>query len=922
MGLTIMKIFFVLIFFFFFSNVAFAQNLLDDLVPHPRQSYLRHNFKATFRINSETKIFINDKTLGFANRLNNELMKNGYDSLSINYWNEKDTIVNGIVLSPDYQFTNQLLTHINDQKISIDSDYPGEEGYIIDVMPNQLIVSGSDSLGLNYGITTLMQVINLFSKSIGIQPCRIIDAPAMPNRWVFKMSNLYVDKNVTELKKLIDTSAKYKLNAIALSDTKFNRLDDLYPKYNDSLLSFDKYCKENYIKFIPNIFPFGYSSAILSHDPNLASGLPVRNQKFYIENDTARFIPSSNVSLQNPGFENYSDNKFSGFLFIDKPGQISFVDTIVKHSGKASIRLENFSEYDPNNGHGRICALVQASKFKLYHISAWVRTENLVPDGLPTIAVISKTSHQNLSFYDINIPSTSNGWKKVDMTFNTLDNDSIYVYWGVWGAKNGKIWWDDLNFEEVPFVNILRRQGTPVNVTNQSQNISYTESVDFDSLIDPMLSTYSPYHTPPTFGIMPNGNINNGDTLLISYYHKIIMHTSQVMVTMSDPKVYEIIEKEFKILDSLLNANTYFMQHDEIRTMNWDYGDQSRNLTPAEILADNVNKCYDIIQRNHKDADVWVWSDMFDEFHNAVSGNYYLVNGDLRGSADLIPKSIGMMNWNGRDKDSIVFNSLNFFEQKGFRQMSAPFYDQDENQIRRWKEWTQHTNNFKGMMYTTWQNDYSYLRYFAEYAWNNAPYIYHEPQTYLPNADSLRISIRIVGDRWDKDWELENSQILYRSNPNNRFTSISLNVDSIGRAVVNLPIDKNSRFLQYYITAIDNKGWQTKIPFGENKYFELGAFPNYVESNDNNNSLRIYGVYPNPINKNQEINIKWSSSKPVNCEISLINILGIRLKTLHQNTNGNSIENTLIKLNELPMGVYFIKMNSGNETKSLKIFIK
>ena len=75
-------------------------------------------------------------------------------------------------------------------------------------------------------------------------------------------------------------------------------------------------------------------------------------------------------------------------------------------------------------------------------------------------------------------------------------------------------------------------------------------------------------------------------------------------------------------------------------------------------------------------------------------------------------KSLGMVNWNGRD--GVVQNSLNFFSSKGYRQISAPFYDADENQIRTWKEWTRETPNFLGMMYTTWQNKYSLLPDFGD----------------------------------------------------------------------------------------------------------------------------------------------------------------------------------------------------------------
>jgi hypothetical protein len=48
--------------------------------------------------------------------------------------------------------------------------------------------------------------------------------------------------------------------------------------------------------------------------------------------------------LQNTGFEEHQGNRLSGFTAQDEPGKKTFVDTTVSHSGKASLRIENFGE--------------------------------------------------------------------------------------------------------------------------------------------------------------------------------------------------------------------------------------------------------------------------------------------------------------------------------------------------------------------------------------------------------------------------------------------------------------------------------------------------------------------------------------------------------------------------------------------------
>ncbi len=777
--------------------ILFAQSYFENIIPRPRQAYVKPMYSASFTIIGEMKIYISPDNPAIIQALefNRLLRDRGLDTLEIVAWEDVERteprIILGISDDSNDNYINDVLDNVPARKIEVSLNYPGPEGYILDVIPAQMIIAGCDASGLHYGINSFFQLLDTSPGGRSVAACRIIDAPEFPIRWFYYSTNVYVGENITKAKDVWKTASDLRLNGVALADSKLSRPTTLLQWYNDSLQSLKRFSAENYMKMIPCIMPFGYSNAILYHDPNLASGLPVRNQRIAIENDTGRLIPAVEVAMPNPGFEDYNGDRFSGFSFIDKPGEISFVDTDIKYSGNASIRLENFPEYQPQYGQGRVVYRTPVSPFKLYHIGGWVRTENLQPSGIINLVAIDPGTGAYLNYSEEDIPSTTDGWVRYDVTFNSLEADTLNIYWGVWGATGGTIWWDDLVFEEVPFVNMLRRDGTPLGISHPYLDIAYFEGVDYDTLIDPLMGnikwpgTYNSYHTPPTFRKTSGGSIQNGDTLLFSYYHTVLIYSGQLMITMSEPKVYDIVEREFRYLDSVITATPdliypdeklsekiYFMQHDEIRVMNWDFGDQSRNMTPAEILADNVNKCEDIIKRSAPDADIWVWSDMFDEYHNAKAGDYYLVNGDLRGSADLIPKSTGIVNWNGREYDSIIYNSLDFFADKGFRQISAPYYDNDENQIRQWKQWTRDVKDFRGMLYTTWQRRFDHLEPFAEYSWNHAPYIYHSPPFGSVPDDGVRLDIMINGDKWDEGWEPEGAMLLYRIDPDMQFTVI------------------------------------------------------------------------------------------------------------------------------------------------------
>lgn len=820
----------ILLCFFLILNCSFGQTI-ETLVPQPRCGYERTEYKAYFVLKNPKKILLNPTNPAFfaALRLNDELRRKNIDTLQIDFWNSNDSMSNGILLGIADVFLNSLLQKLESWSVTVTQSYPGKEGYIIDVTPWQVIINAADDAGLNYGVTTLMQLIGV-GESPQIKPCRIVDAPQFPIRWFYYPMNILVPNNTTKAKQIWEEASSYKLNGVNLTDYKFSFISTQPRSYLDSLQSLKNFANQKFLEIVPGVMPFGYSNSILYWDPSLASGLPVFSQKFAIENDTARLIPYKKDYLSNPGFETFKGNNFPGFGYIDQPGQLSFVDTVVKHSGKASVRFSNF-ESIPGYKNARIIHQITTKPYTLFHASAWVRSENLQYSYAFQIIAIN-TKGRQLCFISLNLPRNTNGWQKYDVTFNSLDSDTLNVYWGVWGPISGSFWLDDVVLEEVPFVNLIRRSGAPLNVSHSILDLMYTEGVDYDSLFDPKLGRvyswygeYDAWHQPPTFRRKPNGKLRNGDTILISYYHTTYIYDGQVMISTTEPKTYEIIEKEFRILDSVLKPRTYFMNHDEIRLINWDWGDQKQATSPAGLLARNVNKCIDIIQKYNKYADIWVWSDMFDEFHNAVPGNknYYLVNGEFASVADSIPKSLGIVNWN----HTKAKQSLSFFENKGFKQITAPYYDSDEQHIRRSKNNAKTIGNFNGMMYTTWTNNYSYLKHFGYLAWNHSPFIYHRPIKDIPDSKILNFEYKVSKGTYDSS-EISSFALYYRTTPDAGFSAVDLksSLSSSGTGNYQLQLGPEIFFFQYYFEAENADGWKTKVPFGDSVYYTINNTAN------------------------------------------------------------------------------------------------
>ena len=182
---------------------------------------------------------------------------------------------------------------------------------------------------------------------------------------------------------------------------------------------------------------------------------------------------------------------------------------------------------------------------------------------------------------------------------------------------------------------------------------------------------------------------------------------------MDHPEVFKIVERQVTGVDKLLHPKQYMLSHDEIRVANWSEPGRSGRRSAGELLAENVKRTMSTIRSINPQARYCIWSDMFDPYHNAVKGPYYLVNGSLEGSWKGLTPEMTIINWNsGRPQESLAF-----FDKLGCHQILAGYYDSDPQSIRDWLAKARSTPTVTGVMYTTWSNNYEHLEAFAKAAW-------------------------------------------------------------------------------------------------------------------------------------------------------------------------------------------------------------
>ncbi|MBN2129430.1 MAG: hypothetical protein JW741_08030 [Sedimentisphaerales bacterium] len=523
-------------------------------------------------------------------------------------------------------------------------------------------------------------------------------------RWVFVSRSLRADKDVADIERIVETAAAHGLNGMVLS-AGLDRLDRQPPDYFERLGRIKETCRRHGIEIVPNVFSVGYGGSVLGYDRNLAAGIPVKGAAFVVRGRRAVPAPARPVEIANAGCEEYQGHRLRAYRFHDKPGDVSFVDTNVYRSGRASLRFENFGRYE--HGHARIMQEVAVQPQRCYRLSCWVKTQELAPEGSFHVQVLTEEG-RNLAPYDPRVPSTSD-WRRVVMGFNSLEYEKVRIYAGVWGGKAGRFWIDDFNIEEVALLNVLRRPGTPVTVCGAESGRVYEEGKDFARIEDRRLN-FQFDHEPPTIELPAGSRIKEGERLVVDYYHGMGVNRGQVTVCMSEPQIEEVWKRQAGLIHKHLGPSKYLLSMDEIRAGGACQACKRRGLSMAQILGDCITKQVRAIRRANPDAEVLIWSDMLDPNHNAHD-DYYLVEGDFTGSWKHVPKDLIVVCWYYRKRNE----SLGFFSSQGFRTLAGAYYDGDtlENP-RGWLDVLDETPKAIGIMYTTWQNKYELLGPFGD----------------------------------------------------------------------------------------------------------------------------------------------------------------------------------------------------------------
>lgn len=521
-----------------------------------------------------------------------------------------------------------------------------------------------------------------------------------PDRWFYCGERLENDKDYAKYVELIDRAAAADLNGMLFTrglhhyGTWSKRQKELFQKVV-------QHCEEKDVEIIPLVWSAGYGS-FSGRDPHFAETVPVTGVLHCRQGDKLVLEPSGAV-LKNADFENVDKarNRVSGW-FTDVPGTVSFVDDTVAHSGKTSVRIVQKKGVN-KHGHARMWQEVKVLPHRKYKFSIWTRKEGFDPrDGGQRLQVYLKGQDINsgpTTGTDLRDPTGGGKWFQASCTFMSGEADAATIWVGMWGGPDGTVWWDDAKLEELPLTEVVRTEDVPFTVKDAKSGVVYQEGKDY--LLKDGVKTEL---TVPAGSAIPEGG-----TVLIDAW--VVAHCGpkgQRTDCPANPKLIEAYRASIKEMMGALKIKKLFLDMDEFRNGGTCPRCLKRDTDMAHLFGELVTEQVKVIHEADPSITVYMWNDMVDPNHNAKE-KFWGCRGSFVGSWKYIPKDIVICIWGANEK------KVKFFEEQGFRQMIAGYYD--AKNLDRDKVYIDLLNkvpNATGLMYTTWDHRYELLDDFGK----------------------------------------------------------------------------------------------------------------------------------------------------------------------------------------------------------------
>jgi hypothetical protein len=553
------------------------------------------------------------------------------------------------------------------------------------------------------------------------------------SQWVRIEANLYVD-TVPEVMKTVRAAKAVGADTVLFSDTKVNLwfADSSGERWARAMTKLRDGIHAEGMALVVAGVPLGYCTPVLANNPRLVTGAPLRRIPLKVRG--RRLVPISTAALRNGSFERVRSGVPRGWESFDTPRATIKMVTSRRHRGANSVLFSNAKVADQQMA--RLFTTVKVRPFQQYSLRFWVRARQLRADFLGPYVVDAKTRRSlTAQHYSVAgpentrryLPSPRNWtsrWVEQRIAFNSLTARRVRLALGVWGWERGKLWLDDVRIQADPLLNVVRRPTLPLSLRTAENDKRVPIKANVGPIKDRGLGRtaypgyYDTYHRSPRVKLRSGTRLKPGQRLTLDGYHAQVTTAGQVGCSWHDPAALALMNRIYAKAAQRDFADAYMIDLDEVRTGGWEPADRAYGNS-SKAFAAHVQKVTGSVSRT-VGGPVYVWGDMLDPTQNAVA-EYYHVRGSLTNSwVGVDPDDVVVVNWKDLDDaERVGKRSFAHFDDLGFQQVVAGFYDQDvaSNHAAWQRAIDSRTDRLVATMYTTWREDYSQLPAFAGKWW-------------------------------------------------------------------------------------------------------------------------------------------------------------------------------------------------------------
>ncbi len=518
-------------------------------------------------------------------------------------------------------------------------------------------------------------VMNHYRVAGVLAVCAVLGGCARPEAmelWYWHHSYLVSPEAVRASKALIDRAARAGYTGMALWDSSLIFMSSPeWPERNRGYLrEVIEYAQGRGLRVMPLAAPYGRSNDMLITNPNWAEGQRVIGTMFRVD--------AAGTRLE----------------------QVKSASEEVTTGPRQGVRMR-----------------LNVIPWRQYHLRVFCRTSGF--HGQAQVEVFDgKKTRMDAGLH----PPPDQDWTPLDYTFNSADSTTLQFAAGAFGAANGELWMDRFFIEETALVYVLRRAGTPLRVYDTGDpSIVFAEGKDFDPVHDAKLLRdprfeKDNYHDPGAVTLPAGSRLRPGQLVAMDYYAVAPFYDDAVGACLTDAAVERWVRENAREVAGLVRAGSgLLLSHDEMRHLNSCAQCRAKGMTAGQLLAWSFQRTAAALQPF---GPLYVWSDMFDPYHNAHA-HYAFAEGTLAGSWEGLPAEVTLMNWNlDRLTPSLTWFSGDDPRQPvAHRQVIAGYYDTADHDgaaaARREMAHATGIPGVAGMMYTTWRDDYSELESYA-----------------------------------------------------------------------------------------------------------------------------------------------------------------------------------------------------------------